>query len=381
MDKQENKTNVTFKDKLIRILINLFNVLKPSLISIGVGLSFGFIIMLIFNPGGAFPGLITLLTGGLGSGIKVAGDILLHAAPIILTGVALVVAFKTGLFNIGASGQMIISGYVAIHVGVLWNIPAPFHWMVALLLGTVAGAIWGAIPGILKAFTNTNEVVSSIMLNYIGTFLAVFLIKANVYNGATAKSLNIQASAELPRLGALFGNSKANIGIFIAIAVAVLMYYVFKKTTLGYELKASGFNREASRYAGMNAKRNIVLSMLISGAIVGLGGAIQFLVIGTNLGTTYDLLPQGFDGISVALLGLTEPIGSVFAGTFLSYIRQGGFYMQVNGFPQQIIDIIIAVIVYTTSISVAIQLFFANLKTKRLMKKAATSEIEGGIEQ
>lgn len=381
MDKQENKAIVTFKDKLLRILLNLFNVLKPSLISIGVGLAFGFIIMLIFNPGGAFPGLITLLTGGLGSGIKVAGDILLHAAPIILTGVALVVAFKTGLFNIGASGQMIVAGYVAIHVGVLWNIPAPFHWMVALLLGTVAGAIWGAIPGILKAFTNTNEVVSSIMLNYIGTFLAVFLIKANVYNGATAKSLNIQASAELPRLGALFGNSKVNIGIFIAIAVAVLMYYVFKKTTLGYELKASGFNREASRYAGMNAKRNIVLSMLISGAIVGLGGAIQFLVIGTNLGTTYDLLPQGFDGISVALLGLTDPIGAVFAGTFLSYIRQGGFYMQVNGFPQQIIDIIIAVIVYTTSISVAIQLFFANLKTKRLMKKASTSEIEGGIEQ
>lgn len=381
MDKQENKAIVTFKDKLLRILLNLFNVLKPSLISIGVGLAFGFIIMLIFNPGGAFPGLITLLTGGLGSGIKVAGDILLHAAPIILTGVALVVAFKTGLFNIGASGQMIVAGYVAIHVGVLWNIPAPFHWMIALLLGTVAGAIWGAIPGILKAFTNTNEVVSSIMLNYIGTFLAVFLIKANVYNGATAKSLNIQASAELPRLGALFGNSKVNIGIFIAIAVAVLMYYVFKKTTLGYELKASGFNREASRYAGMNAKRNIVLSMLISGAIVGLGGAIQFLVIGTNLGTTYDLLPQGFDGISVALLGLTDPIGAVFAGTFLSYIRQGGFYMQVNGFPQQIIDIIIAVIVYTTSISVAIQLFFANLKTKRLMKKASTSEIEGGIEQ
>ncbi|WP_264230064.1 ABC transporter permease [Acholeplasma laidlawii] len=381
MDNKANKEIVNFKDKLLRILLNLFNIIKPSLISIAVGLTFGFIIMLIFNPSGAFPGLITLLTGGLGSGIKVAGDILLHAAPIILTGVALVVAFKTGLFNIGASGQMIVAGYVAIHVGVLWNIPAPFHWMVALLLGTVAGAIWGAIPGILKAFTNTNEVVSSIMLNYIGTFLAVFLVKANVYNGATAKSLNIKASAELPRLGALFGNSKVNIGIFIAIAVAVLMYYVFKKTTLGYELKASGFNREASRYAGMNAKRNIVLSMLISGAIVGLGGAIQFLVIGTNLGTTYDLLPQGFDGISVALLGLTEPIGAVFAGTFLSYIRQGGFYMQVNGFPQQIIDIIIAVIVYTTSISVAIQLFFTNLKTKRLMKKASTSEIEGGIEQ
>lgn len=381
MDNKEQLGKTTFFGKVVSFLLGIFNTIKPSLIAIGVGLSFGFIIMLIFNPSGAFPGLITLLSGGLGTGIKVLGDILLHAAPIILTGVALVVAFKTGLFNIGASGQMIIGGYVAVHVGVLWNIPAPFHWMVALLLGTLAGAIWGAIPGILKAFTNTNEVVSSIMLNYIGTFLVVLLVKSNVYNSPTAKSANIKLSAQLPQFAGLFGNSKANIGILIAIGVAVLVYYLFKKTTFGYELKASGFNRDASRYAGMNAKRNIVLSMLISGAIVGLGGAIQFLVIGTNLGTTYDLLPQGFDGISVALLGLTDPIGSIFAGTFLSYIRQGGFYMQVNGFPQQIIDIIIAVIVYTTSISVAIQLFFVSLKNKKLMEKVTAPEIEGGSKQ
>src|SRR5690554_4885722 len=356
--------------------------MQPSLIAVGIGVFIGFILMLIFNPGGAFPGLIRMILGGFNGGIKGLGDVLLHATPIILTGVALVVAFKTGLFNIGASGQMIVAGYVAVHIGVLWNLPAPLHWIVALLFGTLAGAIWGAIPGILKAFTNTNEVVSSIMLNYIGTFLAVFLVKANVYNGATAKSLNIQSSAELPGFGQLFGNSKVNIGILIAIGIAVLVYYLFKKTTFGYELKASGFNRDASRYAGMNAKRNIVLSMLISGAIVGLGGAIQFLVIGTNLGTTYDLLPEGFDGISVALLGLTEPIGEIFAGTFLSYIKQGGFYMQVNGFPQQIIDIIIAVIVYTTSISVAIQLFFKNLKEKRLLKKEASLEnLEGGSDK
>ncbi|MFA7417800.1 MAG: ABC transporter permease [Acholeplasma sp.] len=381
MNKNEQPTDLKLLDKFLVTLSNIFKVIRPSLIAIGVGLTFGFIIMLIFNASGAFQGLITLLSGGLGSGIKVLGDILLHASPIILTGVALVVAFKTGLFNIGASGQMIVAGYVAVHVGVLWNLPAPLHWIVALLFGTLAGAIWGAIPGILKAFTNTNEVVSSIMLNYIGTFLAVFLVKANVYNGATAKSLNIQSSAELPGFGQLFGNSKVNIGILIAIGVAVLVYYLFKKTTFGYELKASGFNRDASRYAGMNAKRNIVLSMLISGAIVGLGGAIQFLVIGTNIGTTYDLLPQGFDGISVALLGLTDPIGSIFAGTFLSYIRQGGFYMQVNGFPQQIIDIIIAVIVYTTSISVAIQLFFKHLKNKKLTKLVESPDIEGGSEK
>jgi len=382
MKQNEQHLKPTFLDKTLQVLKATFNVMKPSLIAIGVGLLFGFIIMLIFNASGAFPGLIRLLTGGLGSGTKVLGDILLHAAPVILTGVALVVAFKTGLFNIGASGQMIVAGYAAVHIGVLWNIPGPLHWIVALLAGIIAGAIWGAIPGILKALTNTNEVVSSIMLNYIGTYLVVYLVKQNVYNASTAKSLNIQPSAELPGFGTLFGNSKVNIGIFIAIGVAILVHYIFKKTTFGYELKASGFNKDASRYAGMNAKRNIVLSMLISGAIVGLGGAILYLVNGTNLGTTYDLLPEGFDGISVALLGLTEPIGAIFAGTFLSYIKQGGFYMQVNGFPQQIIDIIIAVIVYTTSISVAIQLFFKHLKEKRLLKKETSLEnLKGGSDK
>ncbi|WP_162146787.1 ABC transporter permease [Acholeplasma granularum] len=376
---QTNQTNKkTFLGKLLSVLNVVYNKLKPSLLAVGVGLGIGLIIMLIFNPIGAFPGLITMLSGGLGIGVKGLGDLLLHAAPIILTGVALVVAFKTGLFNIGASGQMIVGAYVAVHIGVLWNIPAPLHWMVSLILGTLAGALWGAIPGLLKAYTNTNEVVSSIMLNYVGTFLAVYLIKQNIYNLTYAKSLNIQPSAALPRFGNLFSNSSVNIGILIAIGVAVLMYYVFKKTTFGYELKSSGFNRDASRYAGMNAKRNIVLSMLISGAIAGLAGAVQFLVIGTNMNTDYNLLPQGFDGISVALLGLTDPIGAAFAGTFLSYIRQGGFYMQINGFPQQIIDIVTSVIVYTTSIAMGIQLFLANLKEKRMLRKSAESNLEEG---
>ncbi|CCV64430.1 ABC-type transport system, permease component [Alteracholeplasma palmae J233] len=354
-------------------LLKLFTIIKPSLIAIGIGLLIGFIIMLVFNPAGAFPGLIKMLSGGLGIGMKGVGDVIVKATPIILTGISLVVAFKSGLFNIGTPGQMIIGGYVAVHIGVLWNLPSGIHWIVALILGTLAGAIWGAIPGILKAFTNTNEVVSSIMLNYIGTLLVVFLVKTNVYNVDYAKSLNIKASAELPKLKFLFGSSDANIGIFIAIIVGILIYYLFKKTTLGYELKASGFNPDASKYAGMNAKKSIISSMTIAGGIAGLAGAINYLVIGTNLGTTYDLLPAGFDGISVALIGLTNPIGSIFSGLFLSHIRQGGFYMQINGYPPQIIDIIISVIVYTISISIGLQMIFKRLKDKR-MKKTVKEE-------
>lgn len=366
-----------FKEKLK----NFFEIIKPSLIAVGIGLFIGFIVMLIFNPSGAFPGLLTMFSGGLGIGMKGLGDILLKASVLILTGLALVVSFKTGLFNIGAPGQMAIGGYVAIHIGVLWKIPSPFHWMVALILGTIAGAIWGMIPGMLKAFTNTNEVVSSIMSNYIGMHLTIYLIGKNVKNPLYGKTLNIKSSAELPRFGNLFQGSKVNIGILIAIIVGILIYYLFKKTKLGYELKASGFNQDASKYAGMNSKKNIVIAMLISGALAGLAGAVNFLVIGTNMGTTTDLLSEGFDGITVALLGLLEPIGAIISGFFLSFIRQGGFYMQGDGFATQIIDIITSIIVYTTSIAAGIQLYIKHLKQKRLRKKESLEVIVETLEE
>lgn len=343
----------------------ILGVIKPSLLAIGIGITLGFLVMLIFNPSGAFPGLIKIILGGLQQGMKGIGDVLYQATPIILTGLAVVIAFKTGLFNIGAPGQMIVGAYAAIHIGVLWTLPAPFHWIVALTLGTLAGAIWGAIPGILKAISNTNEVIVSILTNYIGTLLVVLLIKRNVYNFAYAKSLNIKATAALPKLGNIFGSSAVTIGILIAIIMAVIIHYIFKRTTLGYELQASGFNKDASKYAGMNSKKNIITAMVISGAMAGLAGAIQYSVVGNNLGTTTDLLGAGFDGISVALLGLGEPIGTIFAGLFLSNVRQGGFYMQINGFPPQIIDIIISIIVYVTSISAGITFALRKRKLAR----------------
>ena len=202
-------------------------------------------------------------------------------------------------------------------------------------------------------------------INYIGTLLVVMLIKKNVYNFAYAKSLNIKATAALPRIGNIFGSSAVTIGILIAIVMAIIIHYIFKKTTLGYELQASGFNKEASKYAGMNSKKNIITAMVISGAMAGLAGAIQYSIVGNNLGTTIDLLGAGFDGISVALLGLGEPIGTIFAGLFLSNVRQGGFYMQINGFPPQIIDIIISIIVYVTSISAGITFALRKRKMAR----------------
>ncbi len=357
------------KEKISNTFKNLFIKIRPSLIAVGIGLFLGLIVMFIFNPAEAIPGLGNMLAGGLTIGIKGLGDIIAKATIIILTGLALVVAFKSGLFNIGAPGQMIIGGYVAAHIGVLWTLPSPLHWIIAVILGALAGAIWGMIPGLLKAYANTNEVVSSIMLNYVATFLAVLLVYRNIYNSLYSKSLPIKFSAQLPKFSFLFPGSIANIGFLIAIAAVIIIHILFNKFTLGYELKAAGFNPDASKYAGMNSKRNIVLAMAISGLLAGLAGAIKYLEVGTHLDTKYVILTEGFDGISVALLGLNEPLGALIAGFFLSYIRQGGLYMQGNGFSQQIIDIIISVIVYTTSIAAGIQLYLSHIKEKRGLRK------------
>ena len=374
VNKMENKKAWIEKTKKILLtivrfikkgLVSLFVKARPSLIAIGIGLTIGFIIMLIFNPSGAFPGLIHMLLGGFNNGVFSIADMLTKATPIILTGVALVFAFKSGLFNIGASGQMIMGAYTAIHIGVLWNIPAPFHWIVAIILGTLAGAIWGMIPGLLKAYRNANEVVVTIMMNYIGTLTVIYLVKTYVYNDGYAKSLNIQTSAELPKLGGIFANTTLTIGIIIAVLVAILGHIVMHKTTLGYQLQAAGMNPDGAKYAGMNEKANIIKTMMISGGLSGLAGALVYLVKGKNLGVTLVLLTEGFDGISVALLGLNEPIGALLAGLFLSHINTGGFFMQVDGFVPQITEIVIAVIVYITAISAGIQLYMKNRKLKK----------------
>lgn len=343
---------------MIHALYKAYVKIKPSLLAIGLGLFIGLIIMLIFDAGDAFPALGTLLIGGFNGGLRGIGNTLYQAAPIILTGLAVAFAFRTGLFNIGASGQMMMGAYVAIHIGVRFNLPGTFHWIIAFLAGMLAGAIWGLIPGLLKALSNVNEVVASIMMNYIAGNLLIIFIMKYVFNPTYSRSLNILRSAELPLLTSVFPGSTANIGIFIAIIVVVIAHIILHKTTLGFGLRASGFSMPGSKYAGMNTKANIITAMTLSGSFAGMAGAIAFLVVGKNIGTAFEIFPQGFDGISVALLGLGEPIGALFAGLFLANIRMGAFYMQRYSFVPQIIDMIIAVIIYVTAISAALQIIF-----------------------
>lgn len=372
MTKNKNNMNVTKKIKkaatpiILKALKNDgLSSFSASLISILVGIFLGFIILLFVDPANSGLGIGKILGGGFNTGAKGVGNIFYFATPLILTGLSVGFAFKTGLFNIGASGQYAVGALCAIYVGVLWNIPAPWHWIIALLAAMAGGAFWGAIPGFMKALFNVNEVITSIMMNYIGLYFVNYSIKNNnsLFNPLNARTYNPQDSAILPKMGLdkLFTRSSINIGIIIAILVAVLIYIILNKTTFGYELKACGYNRYASKYAGINAKRNIFLSMTIAGGLAGLGAGIYFLSGAGANWTLLDALPvMGFNGIPVALLASSNPIGIIFSALFISYIQRGGDALQSTSYAVEIIDIIIAIIIYMSAFS---------LLFKKLVKK------------
>ena len=349
-----------------------------SLFAIVVGLLVGFLILLISNPSQAAAGFFTILSGPLTHGMKGMGQVFYYATPIILTGLSVGFAFKTGLFNIGASGQFIVGGFAAVLVGIKCSSLGGAQWVVALLAALVAGMLWGAVPGIFKAFFNVNEVISCIMMNYIGMYMVNFLVSTNtsLYDKIRNYSKDVAKTANVPGMGldTIFEGSSINGGFFISIIAVVIIYIILQKTTFGYELKAAGFNADASRYAGMNEKRNIILSMAISGALSALAGGLLYLAgSGKHIVIEDVLAPEGFTGISVALLGLSNPIGVLLAGLFIAYITAGGFYLQLLNFSTEIIDIIIAVIIYFSAFSLFVRGFILRLQ-KNKAEKAGTEK-------
>lgn len=352
-----------------------------SLLAIAVGLLAGFLVLLISNPSQAAAGFTAILTGGIGD-MKSIGQVLYAATPIMMTGLSVGFASKTGLFNIGASGQFIVGGYVAILVGVKGTfLPEGIHWAAALLAAFLAGALWGCIPGILKAYRNVNEVIAGIIMNYLGMYLVNYLITKTVFDQLKNQSQRPPATAMLPKLGLdqvfRVGNnlSSANGGIFIAILMAVILYFVLEKTAFGYELKACGFNRDAAKYAGINEKRSIILSMTIAGAMSGLGGALLYLAgSGKGIDVLDVLAAEGFNGIPVALLGLNNPVGIIFSALFIAYLNLGGFNMQLYNYAPQVIEIIIAIIIYFSAFALVLKGIIMTAGGKR--KKAAAAEEE-----
>ena len=337
-----------------------FSPFISSLIAIICGLIIGFIILLISNPKEAVIGFLTILTGSFTHGLSGVGDVLYYATPLILCGLSVGFAFKTGLFNIGGSGQYLVGAFGGVFVGLTGSMFGPFQWVVGLLTAVFLGAIWGAIPGILKAYFNVNEVISCIMLNYIALFLVNMLVKTNkvLFNMLRNESKDIPAAATIPKFGLdkIFVGSSVNSGIVFAIIVAIILYIILEKTTFGYELKACGFNKHASKYAGINENRSIITSMVIAGAVAGLAGGIM-LLSGTGKHIEIkDVIPnEGFNGISVALLAVSSPIGIIFSGLFIAFLTSGGFYLQLLNFSKEIIDIIIAIIIYFSAFSLLVK--------------------------
>jgi len=352
---------------------------SSSILAIICGLLFGLVILLLSNPGQAFFGFMMVLQGGFTDGIQGIGQVLYLATPIIMTGLSVGFAFKTGLFNIGASGQFTAGAFAAVFVGVKFAfLPPGVHCFVALTAALLAGALWGSVPGLLKAFFNVNEVISSIMMNYIGMYLVNMLIRRSVYDQIKNQTLAVAPGANLPKAGLdkLFPGTNINIGILIAILFVILIYVILNKTTFGYELKACGKNPDASKYAGINEKRNIVMSMVIAGALAGMGGALLYLANSGKYMQVLDVIaPEGFSGISVALLGLSNPIGILFAGLFIAHITVGGYNMQLFDFVPEVIDIIIAAIIYCGALS----LLFKTLINKfRMRRRKETGEAGKG---
>ena len=358
--------------------------LLASLICIFIGLAVGFVVLLVLGgitlaqEGSAFSfgellkttweqGFKPILQGGfykqantMGMGVRME---ILQAAPLIMTGLSVAFAFKTGLFNIGAAGQYTVGAFFALYSAIILKLP----WWACLIASAVGGAIWGAIPGFFKAFLNVNEVITAIMFNWIGLYGVNTLIYQQgtgpMFNLKTTKTFTIKESSPASLLpsfnvsingddyfGKLF---KPSIGIFLAIAVAVIIWIIINKTTFGYELKACGHNKEAAKYAGINEKKNIVLSMTIAGALAGLGAGLFYLsgskewepLVSTALPAA------GFNGISVALLASSNPIGCIFSAIFISHITTGGGFMFAKLFPSEVADIISGVVIYLCAFS------------------------------
>lgn len=338
-----------------------------SVASILVGLLVGLALLYGFNAPFALHGFKQILTAGFASPDKLA-KVLYQAAPLIMTGLSVGFAFKTGLFNIGAPGQYTVGAFCALAAAIQFQLP----WYVCLVAGMLGGAVWGLFPGLFKGLFNVNEVITSIMFNWIGLFAVNLAINnmpmmlANFWGASnkdrTAALASANPEAILPKLGLdeLMGSRYINIGIFLAILVAVIIWVVLSKTTFGYELKACGYNRNASVYAGINAKRNIVLSTIIAGGLSGIGGGIYYLSGTAQYTLVKTLTTMGFNGIPTALLASSHPLGTIFSALFISYIQVGGDAMQPE-FVKEIIDIIIAAIIYLAAFSLLMRALIGKL--------------------
>lgn len=336
-----------------------------ALVAVLLGLLAGAVLM-VFIGANPFSGYLYLFRGGLMT-IERVGNTLATATPLILTGLSVAFAFRTGLFNIGAAGQMLIGGLCATAVGLTLVLPKPLLLTVMVAAAILGGAVWGLVPGLLKAKFNVHEVVATIMMNWISYWTVYYVVPAyfkGAYLETESRKISEAASLKVEWLTGLFGGSYINLGLFLALISVIIIAFIIDRTTFGYELKAVGFNRHASEYAGIKANRSIIMSMMIAGAMAGLGGATFYVGYASNI--QIGVLPtQGFDGIAVSLLGGNSPWGVFGAAVFFGMLHSGkGFMNAMTRIPPEIADTIIATIIYFSATSILIERNWDKLKKR-----------------
>ncbi|MCR5501472.1 MAG: ABC transporter permease [Lachnospiraceae bacterium] len=352
-----------------------------ALLCILLGLLVGYVALLIINPAGATEAIVTILKNYFtyptaAAARKYLGNTLVKAAPLLMCALSIQFCYQVGLFNIGAAGQYVAGAGAALFCALSLNL----HWSICLLAAIAAGGIFGAIVGFLKAYLNVNEVISGIMLNWIGLYSVNMLLTGvkEVASPYTVNLANTNPGAILPSLGLdrLFSNNKyVTVAIPLSIIFAILIKIVLSKTVFGYEIRATGIARDAAKYSGMKEKRNVIVSLFIGGALAGTGAAFLYLTGYEQWSVTQSSVPgMGFNGIAATFLGGLDPIGTIFSSYFIQHITSGGSYLDKNIYPSQISDFISAIIIYLCGFV----LFFKLFLTSVMKKKNTKTEGEGG---
>ena len=353
-----------------------------SIACIIIGLLVGYIVLLIIEPSGAWQAIMAVIKNffyypSAAAAMKYFGSTLVKSSALLMCGLSVLFAYKVGLFNIGAAGQYVLGAGAALFCALKLGLP----WYICLIVAIILAAISGGISGLLKAYFNVSEVISGIMLNWISLYCVNMLLTTVKEDTSpyTVKLSSTNPSAVLPSLGLsnLFsGNAYVTIGVPIAIIMAIIIWIILDKTKLGYELKATGMNKNAAKYCGMNENRNIILTMAIAGALAGFGAGIYFLTGIEDWSVQMTSLPaMGFNGIAAAFLGGLNPIGTIFSSYFIQHITSGGTYVDTTYYPSQISDLISSLIIYLCGFSLFFKLYFTRFLNKRDERREAKAKI------
>jgi len=341
--------------------------LLTPVIAVLLGILVGTIIMLVsgYDPVAAF----SALWNGVFGDIYSFGEAVRQITPYILAGLAVAFAFRVGLFNIGVEGQFIVGWLAAVWVGVAFDLPRAIHLPLAVIAAMVAGALWAFIPGLLKARFRVHEVIVTIMMNYVALHVTNYIIRNVLASKSGDKTEMIHESASLRSdwLQSLTDYSRLHWGIVIAIICCIIMWFLLERTTRGFELRSVGFNQHAAHYAGMSVNKNIILSMVISGAFAGLAGSMEGLGTFGYAAVKGGFTGVGFDGIAVALLGGNTAIGVFLSAILFGVLKVGALNMPLeSGVPNELVDIIIALIVFFVASSYIIRVLLDRLSKKEV---------------